>query len=75
MKQRPNQDNPLKNLAALSGLGIQMGIFVFVFVRFGKWLDVYFGHSKKIFVALGAILGVAVGLYVVLKQLKNTQRK
>lgn len=75
MKQRPNQDNPLKNLAALSGFGIQMGIFVFVFVRFGKWLDVYFGHSKKIFVALGAILGVAVGLYVVLKQLKKIQRK
>ena len=75
MKQRPNQDNPLKNLAALSGLGIQMGIFVFIFVRFGKWLDVYFGHSKKIFVALGAILGVAVGLYVVLKQLKKIQRK
>ena len=75
MKQKPNQDNPLKNLAALSGLGIQMGIFVFVFVRFGKWLDAYFGHSKKIFVALGAILGVAVGLYVVLKQLKKIQRK
>jgi len=52
-----------------------MGIFVFVFVHFGKWLDVYFGHSKKIFVALGAILGVAVGLYVVLKQLKKIQRK
>ena len=74
MKQRPNQDNPLKNLAVLSGLGIQMGIFVFVFVRFGKWLGVYFGYSK-IFVALGAILGVAVGLYVVLKQLKKIQRK
>jgi F0F1-type ATP synthase assembly protein I len=71
----PNQDKPLKNLAALSGLGIQMGVIVFVFVRFGKWLDVYFGHTKKIFVAVGAILGVAVGLYVVLKQLKKIQNK
>ncbi|MDA8571780.1 AtpZ/AtpI family protein [Flavobacteriaceae bacterium] len=70
-----NQDNPLKNIAALSGLGIQMGVIVFVFVRLGKWLDIYCQHSKKIFVALGAILGVAVGLYVVLKQLKKIQNK
>ena len=71
----PNQDKPLRHLAALSGLGIQMGVIVFVFVRFGKWLDVYFNHSKKIFVAVGAILGVAIGLYVVLKQLKKLQSK
>jgi len=52
-----------------------MGVIVFVFVRLGKWLDVYFNHSKKIFVAVGAILGIAIGLYVVLKQLKKLQSK
>ena len=71
----PNQDKPLKNLAALSGLGIQVGVIVFAFIRLGKWLDVYFNHSNKICVAVGAILGVAVGLYVVLKQLKKIQDK
>ena len=69
------QDKPLKNFAALSGLGVQMGVIIYVLVRIGKWLDAYFNRPKKIFVAIGAITGVALGLYVVLKQLKKIQNK
>ena len=69
------QDKPLKNFAALSGLGVQMGVIIYVFVRIGKWLDAYLNLPKKIFVAIGAITGVALGLYVVLKQLKKIQNK
>ncbi len=69
------QDKPLKNFAALSGLGVQMGVIVYVLVRIGKWLDAYSNLPKKIFVAIGAITGVALGLYVVLKQLKKIQNK
>ncbi len=71
----PKQDKPLKNFAALSGLGVQMGIIIYVLVRIGKWLDAYFNLPKKIFVAIGAITGVTLGLYVVLKQLKKIQNK
>ena len=71
----PKQDKPLKNFAALSGLGVQMGVIIYVLVRIGKWLDAYFNLPKKIFVAIGAITGVALGLYVVLKQLKKIQNK
>ena len=69
------QDKPLKNFAALSGLGVQMGVIIYVFVRTGKWLDAYLNLPKKIFVAIGALTGVALGLYVVLKQLKKIQNK
>ena len=69
------QDKPLKNFAALSGLGIQMGVIIYVLVRIGKWLDTYFNIPQKIFVAIGAISGVALGLYVLLKQLKKIQNK
>ena len=69
------QDKPLKNFAALSGLGVQMGVIVYVLVRIGKWLDAYLNLPKKIFVAIGAFTGVALGLYVVLKQLKKIQNK
>ena len=69
------QDKPLKNFAALSGLGVQMGVIIYVLVRIGKWLDAYLNLPKKIFVAIGAITGVALGLYVVLKQLKKIQNK
>ena len=69
------QDKPLKNFAALSGLGAQMGVIIYVLVRIGEWLDAYLNLTKKIFVAIGAITGVALGLYVVLKQLKKIQNK
>ena len=69
------QDKLLKNFATLSGLGVQMGIIIYVLVRIGKWLDAYFNLPKKIFVAIGAVTGVASGLYVVLKQLKKIQNK
>jgi len=71
----PNQDNPLKNLIKLSGLGIQIGVIVYIFVRFGKWIDLYFNNKTKIFVAIGAIIGVAVSLYVVLKQLEKIRKE
>ena len=71
----PKQDKPLKNFAALSGLGVQMGVIIYVLVRIGKWLDAYLNLPKKIFVAIGAIAGVAIGLHVLLKQLKKIQNR
>ena len=52
-----------------------MGVIIYVLARIGKWLDVYLNLPKKIFVAIGAITGVALGLYVVLKQLKKIQNR
>ena len=71
----PNQDNPLKNFIKLSGLGIQIGVIVYIFIYFGKWIDLYLNNNTKIFVAIGAITGVAVSLYVVLKQLEKIHKE
>ena len=71
----PNQDNPLKNLIKLSGLGIQIGVIVYIFIYFGKWIDLYLNNNTKTFVAIGAITGVAVSLYVVLKQLEKIHKE
>ena len=71
----PNQDNPLKNFIKLSGLGIQIGGIVYIFIYFGKWIDLYLNNNTKTFVAIGAITGVAVSLYVVLKQLEKIHKE
>lgn len=52
-----------------------MGVIIFVFVRIGKWIDFYLDNNIKIFVAIGAITGVAVSLYVVLKQLEKIHKE
>ena len=71
----PNQDNPLKNFIKLSGLEIQIGVIVYIFIYFGKWIDLYLNNNTKTFVAIGAITGVAVSLYVVLKQLEKIHKE
>lgn len=71
----PKKNNPLKHFAALSGLGIQMGVIIYWFVWGGKQLDFHYNSGQKRVVAIGAVLGVAVALFVVLKQLKQINSK
>lgn len=70
-KENQNQGKPLKNVAILSGIAIQMGITIYVFVMLGKWLDSKFNDGNKLFIIIATLLGVAVSLYVVLKQVNR----
>ena len=70
-KQKPKKENQLKNAIQLSGIGIQMGVIIYVFVLLGKWLDSSYNNGDKLFIIITTLLGVAVSLYVVLKQLNR----
>lgn len=70
-KQKPKKENQLKNAIQLSGIGIQMGVIIYVFVLLGKWLDSNYNNGDKLFIIITTLLGVAVSLYVVLKQLNR----
>ncbi|WJJ98324.1 AtpZ/AtpI family protein [Algibacter luteus] len=48
-----------------------MGITIYLFVILGKWLDVKFGNSGKVFLIVCTLFGVAISLYAVLKQIKK----
>lgn len=67
----PKGKNPLKNIAVLSGIGIEMGVIIYLAARGGIWLDEHYAMEKRMFTAIGTILGVAVSIYVVLLQLKR----
>ncbi|GAA3565735.1 AtpZ/AtpI family protein [Snuella lapsa] len=69
--QKPN--NPLKQIAVLTGVGIQMGVTIYLFVLLGKWLDATYNTGGKAFLIIFTLLGVGVSLYVVLKQLSRIQ--
>jgi F0F1-type ATP synthase assembly protein I len=68
-----NQDpkKQLKNVAVLSGIAFQMGITIYLFVMLGKWLDTKFNEGDKLFIIIMTLLGVAISLYVVLKQVNR----
>ncbi len=66
-----NQKKQLKQIAALSGIAIQMGLTIYLFVLLGRWLDTKFNGESKVFLIICTLFGVAVSLYAVLKQIKK----
>lgn len=70
-KKHQNQGNQLKQIAALSGIAIQMGVTIYLFVLLGKWIDGKVNSDSKIFLIIFTLLGVSISLYAVLKQIKK----
>jgi len=64
-----NKDNNgVKRWAILSGIGIQMGVIIYLFVKAGNWLDFNYNSEGKMYTILFTLLGVAISLFLVLKQ-------
>lgn len=64
-----NKDNNgIKRWAILSGIGIQMGVIIYLFVKAGNWLDTNYDPQGKKYTILLTLLGVGVSLFLVLKQ-------
>jgi F0F1-type ATP synthase assembly protein I len=69
-----NQKKPkkqLRNVAILMGIGLQMGVTIYLFVLLGKWLDTNYNDGEKLYIIIMTLLGVAISLYAVLKQVNR----
>lgn len=62
-----NKNRGIKRWAILSAIAIQMGVIIFLFVQLGKWLDANYSDGKT-FLIICTLSGVAISLYLVLKQ-------
>lgn len=71
MDKKKKPGKPLKNVAILSGIAIQMGVIIYLFVILGKFLDTKFNNSDKLYVIIMTLLGVAISLYAVIKQVNR----
>jgi F0F1-type ATP synthase assembly protein I len=69
----PKKKSNLKNIAVLSGIAFEMGAIIFLSAKGGIWLDQHYDNEKRIFTAIATILGVAIAIWVVLRQLKRIQ--
>jgi F0F1-type ATP synthase assembly protein I len=69
--QNKKPEKPLKNIAILSGIAIQMGVTIYLFVLLGKWLDTKFNNNGQLFLIIMTLLGVAISLYAVIKQVNR----
>ena len=74
MSQQDKNQKPrkqLKEIAVLTGIAVQMGLTIYLFVIFGKWLDNKVDKSEKTFLVIFTLTGVAISLYAVLQQIKK----
>ncbi|NHF59117.1 AtpZ/AtpI family protein [Flavobacteriaceae bacterium TP-CH-4] len=72
-QQKPRKKNNLKNFAVLSGIAFEMGAIIFLAAKGGSWLDEHYQTEKRIYTAIATLLGVAIAIWVVLRQLKRIQ--
>ncbi len=71
MDKNKKPKKQLKHIATLTGIAMQMGITIYLFVLLGKWLDKTYNNSEKLYIIIATLSGVAVSLYMVLRQLKK----
>ncbi|MBL7471778.1 AtpZ/AtpI family protein [Robertkochia sediminum] len=74
MTKKEDPKNPLKNFAIFSGIAIQMGVTIFLFAWLGRWLDDTYNDGEKLFLIISTLFGVAMAIYVVIKQLNQMQK-
>jgi len=76
-EKEPGKDKfgSLKRYAALSGIGIQMGVTIFLFAWAGRALDERYTTEKNWFTIGLVLLGVAVSIFFVIKQLQAVNDK
>lgn len=63
--------NKLPKFARLSGIGLQMGVTIFLGAYLGKYLDEKYPSNKKWFTIGFTLLAVAIALYNVLRQVNK----
>jgi membrane protein DedA with SNARE-associated domain len=68
MKQNKPQKKLPNKAIQLIGITAQMGITIYLFVMLGEWLDAAYNNNEKGFTIVTTLVGVAVSLYLVLKQ-------
>ena len=59
---------------SLINIPIQMGIIVFLFAKFGQWLDEKFINKHNLYIKILTIVGVAIAFYNISRQLKEINK-
>ena len=63
---------PLKRVARLSGIGLQLTLTIFIGAYLGQFLDNEYPISeKRIYTLLLTVLAIVIGLYNTLRQINH----
>ena len=73
--KQDNQEKYKRNKwLALINIPLQMGIIIFLFAWFGSWLDDKYGNISNPNRTLFALIGVAISMYNVIRQVNQLNK-
>jgi F0F1-type ATP synthase assembly protein I len=73
--KRKKKNQQLLKAASLSGVGIQMGVTIYLGVFIGEKLDSHFNSEKQIFTIIFTLLALVISIYSVIRQLDRIGKK
>ncbi|KRD11338.1 F0F1-ATPase subunit [Flavobacterium sp. Root901] len=74
MEKEPNK-NQRNKWIALINIPIQMGVIIFLFSYLGSWLDENHPSDKVYYNKILVMVGVALALYNVIRQVNEINKK
>lgn len=72
--ETPQRKKQRNKWLSLINIPIQMGIIVFLFAKFGQWLDEKFINKHNLYIKILTIVGVAIAFYNISRQLKEINK-
>lgn len=71
MKDQLPKKKPLNKFIRLSGVGLQMGITIYLAAYFGKKIDIHYGFEKNYITLILILFGFVGSLLSLIVQLKK----
>jgi F0F1-type ATP synthase assembly protein I len=71
---KDNKKKPLNTAIQLSGVGIQMGVTIFLGAKLGKWLDAKYPNDHNWFTIGITLFAVGVSLYNLIQQVNRINK-
>lgn len=75
MKDQFSKKKPLNKFVRLSGVGLQMGITIYLAAYFGKKIDAHYGFEKNYITLILILVGFIGSLVSLMAQLKKINDK
>lgn len=75
MKEQLPKKKPLNKFIRLSGVGLQMGITIYLAAYFGKKIDAYYNFEKNYITLILILFGFIGSLLSLMAQLKKINEK
>ncbi len=72
MEEKKSKTSQLNTFAKYSGIGIQIGVTIYLGKVLGNWLDVKYHNQDELYTKVVTLVAVFLAIYSVIKQVTGT---